>query len=111
MSRWILTLIPLCCCCTLSRSCCNHVLGVDIITIHSSLCGCIAGLKELRSKMNIRARDLILGWLKEKGLAPDAQSDLGKQGLGHKKQRRSLLSPLWLLAHAFHQQQGEQGSL
>jgi hypothetical protein len=72
---------------------------------------CIAGLKELRSKMNTRARDLILGWLKEKGLAPDAQSDLGKQGLGHKKHRRSLLSPLWLLAHAFHQQQQEQGLL
>lgn len=65
-----------------------------------------AGLKELRGKMNSRAKDLILGWLKEKGLAPDAQSELGKQAAGHRRQqRRTLLSPLFLLAQAFEQQQ------
>lgn len=61
-----------------------------------------AGLKELRGKMNARVRDLILGWLKEKGLAPDAKSELGK-GSGHK--RRTLLSPLLLLAQSLHQQE------
>lgn len=62
------------------------------------------GLKELRGKMNTRAKDLILGWLKEKGLAPDAKSELGKAAAGHRRQRRTLLSPLWLLAEAFGQQ-------
>jgi hypothetical protein len=55
--------------------------------------------------MNTRAKDLILGWLKEKGLAPDAKSELGKAAAGHRRQRRTLLSPLWLLAEAFDQQQ------
>jgi hypothetical protein len=65
-------------------------------------------LKELRDKMNTRVKDLILGWLKEKGLEPDAQSELGKQAAGHRLQRRrTLLSPLMLLAQAFEQQQGE----
>lgn len=56
--------------------------------------------------MNTRVKDLILGWLKEKGLAPDAKSELGKAAAGgHRRQRRTLLSPLWLLAEAFEQQQ------
>ncbi len=59
--------------------------------------------------MNTRAKDLILGWLKEKGLEPDAQSELGKQAAGghRRQQRRTLLSPLMLLAQAFQQQQEE----
>lgn len=67
-----------------------------------------AGLKELRGKMNSRARDLILGWLKEKGLEPDVKSEVGKATPGHRRQRRTLLSPLWLLAHAFQQQSQQQ---
>lgn len=51
--------------------------------------------------MNSRATDLILGWLKEKGLAPDAKSELGKNA-GH---RRTLLSPLMLIVQSLQQQQ------
>jgi hypothetical protein len=59
-----------------------------------------AGLMELRGKMNARAKGLILGWLKEKGLAPDAKSELGRAAAGHRRQRRTLLSPMWLLSHS-----------
>jgi hypothetical protein len=58
--------------------------------------------------MNTRARDMILGWLKEKGLAPDAKSELGKQAAGHRRHQRALLSPLVLLAEAFRQQQQQE---
>lgn len=61
--------------------------------------------------MNMRVRDLILGWLKDKGLAPDAKSEYGKAGLGHHhryrlaRRSRALLSPLFVLAQAMAQQE------
>lgn len=60
----------------------------------------------------MRVRDLILGWLKDQGLAPDAKSEHGRSGAGGRRRHsRSLLSPLWLLAHAFEQQHEAGGAL
>lgn len=91
------------------------IVAVELLALTlAERCNCLhvhcAGLKELRGKMNTRAKDLILGWLKEKGLAPDAKSELGKSASGrHRRQRRALLSPLWLLVQAFEQQQEQTG--
>lgn len=55
---------------------------LHILVLLCAFCICRhtpAGLKELRSKMNARAQGLILGWLKEKGLAPDVKSELGRR--------------------------------
>lgn len=68
------------------------------------------GLDELRNKMNARVTNLLIGWLKEKGLAPDTQVGEKK----HRKQRmhrRALLSPLFLLGQAAEQLAQEVGIL
>jgi hypothetical protein len=59
---------------------------------------------------------LLLGWLKEKGLAPDtkvegqgARRHLSSSSSGRSIGRRQLLSPLWLLELAGQQAAKEAG--
>ncbi|KAF8068202.1 Ugt3a1 [Scenedesmus sp. PABB004] len=82
-------------------------------------------LDELRRKMNTRVAGLLVGWLKDKGLAPDvplpgadAAGTAGGGGVAaaagagrRRDARRALLSPLWLLERAAEQAAGGVAAL